>query len=189
MAVVLDKSLPLSLAEILGSAITSVIDAQAQSARASVEFIKEVGFQTPPPANGEEKLRMLLFRYRKLDENNQPAEFTVEIPLLGIVDIPMVSVKNATFQFTYEVTQSEPGQKETGAAPAGKGFLSRLVVPAKIQGRVAKPLAATQEKGNMQVKVELEKAAMSVGLEKILDVLEIAASERKSGTSGSGTPS
>lgn len=181
MAVVLDKSIPLTLSEILGSAIASVIDAQAQSARASMEFIQEVGFLTPAPAHGEEKLRMLQFRYRKLDENQQPAEFSVEVPLLGIVDIPMVSVKTATFQFAYEITQSEPGEKETVNPLPGKGYLTRLAVPAKMQGRVARsPASSVQEKGNMQVKVELEKSAMPVGLEKILDILELAAAEKKS---------
>lgn len=178
---ILDTSTPLSLAEILGSALSSVIDAQAQSARATVEFIKDVGIIPPATPGGEEKLRTLLFRYRKLDENQREADFVVEIPLLGIIDIPMISVKNAAFAFSYEVTNTNPGTKEISTSSAGSNYLSRLAAPAQLKGRVTRTPSATSgsEKASLQVKVELEKSAMPVGLEKILDILEVAAAERK----------
>jgi hypothetical protein len=182
MAFVLDLSTPLSLSEILGSAMAAVIDAQAQSARASVEFIQDVGIIPPAAPGGEEKLRMVQFRYRKLDENQKEADFMVEIPLLGLVDVPMVSVKTATFSFSYDVSDTAPGQKTTPTVNvASTSFLSKLTIPATIKGRVGRtPSPSTgSEKASLQVKVELEKSAMPVGLEKILDILEVAAAERK----------
>lgn len=177
MAIVLDASTPLSLAEILGSALTAVIDAQAQSARASVEFIKEVGLVAGSP-DEQEKLRTVLFRYRKLDENQLEADFQVEIPLLGMVDIPMVSVKSASFSFNYDISETAPSEKP--AAPSTNKFLSALTAPARIKGRVSKGSQITSsEKASLQVRVELEKSPMPIGIEKILDILEVAAAERK----------
>jgi hypothetical protein len=198
---VLDLSQPLSISEILGSALSAIIDAQAQSARATVEFIKEVGI-LPGPAD-HEKLRTLTFRYQKLDENQRTAEFEAAIPLLGLVDIPMIAVKSATIAFAYEVTGTESSRSDdpsgagggaagavsgTGAVAAA-GFLSKTVAPARLKGRVMKSPAAgatasssasnSQEKGSIQIRVELEKAAMPVGIEKILDLLELSAGEKK----------
>ena len=180
MPILLDTSTPLTLAEILGSAIASVIDAQAQSARATVEFIKEVGIVPPTVPGAEEKLRTLQFGYRKLDENQKEADFVVDIPLLGMVNIPMVSVKNATFSFAYEIVDTKASQKDTAKPVAETSFLSRVLAPAKLQGRVSRAPASTgSEKATLQIKVELEKSAMPLGLERILDILELSASERK----------
>lgn len=181
MPLLLDTSTPLSLAEILGTALSSVIDAQAQSARATVEFIKEVGILPAGGPDGKEKLRTIQFCYHKLDENRKEAEFVVEIPLLGIVNIPMVTVKTATFSFSYEVTDTRPGQKDIAATQRETAFLSRLAVPAKLQGRLTRtPTAAGgSETASVQVKIELERAAMTIGVEKILDILDVAAAEKK----------
>lgn len=185
MAILLNASTPLSLAEILGATMSSVIDAQAQSARATVEFIKEVGVLEATSPSAEERLRTLTFHYRKLDENQEEADFQVDIPLLGLVDIPMISVKKATFAFTYEVSTTKPSVKASSSQPAlavaEHNYLTPIVSPAVISGRVGKASSPEKgtEKASLDIKIELEKSTLPVGLERILDILEVAASERK----------
>lgn len=184
MAIIIDRSTPLTLADTLGAVLTSIIDAQAQCARATVEFIKDVGLRDDGTNTGQEQLRTVQFTYRKLDENTELNIFQVEIPLLGMVDIPMISVKKATVSFEYDITGTTP-PKKAAADPNTAPFKKFRLDTAVIRGRVARPsrgpagAAETRESAGLKVSVELEKADMPVGLERIIDMLELASNETK----------
>jgi hypothetical protein len=180
MAVVISKTEALSLGNVLGTILAAVVDAQAQSARATVEFINDVGF-LPPVEGQSERLRTVSFVYSKLDENQQRAEFTVEVPLLSLVEIPMVGVKKATVSFAYEITLATPAPA-AGTPPGPRAALfARVSAPAVLKGRIADRAAGGQERANLQVQIELEKSPPPVGLDRILDILQVAAAETKTG--------
>mgnify|MGYP004003558717 FL=1 len=110
-------SIPLSLGETIGSLMTSIIDAQAQAARATVEFIEDVGtVEGSSDLDSVHELRSVSFKYKKFDENFENKEFVVDIPLLSMVDIPLVSIKNAKFSFNYQITQTT--KENQSASPA-----------------------------------------------------------------------
>ncbi len=183
---IIDLSIPLAFGDILGSLINSIIDGQAQAARATVEFIREVGtIEGDTELDGAHKLRNIQFNYRKLDENSEPKEFTLEVPLLAMVEIPLINVKSAKLSFQYDILTTKEIKEDTtvsssgssGAAPAKKWFLP-FKKPAVIKGRVKKsPNTKTTEEGGLTVEVELEKAALPVGLDRIIDMLELAATD------------
>jgi hypothetical protein len=75
----------LELSQLLGSLLASVVEAQAASARATVDFVESVGFE---PGTDGERMRTVRLRYRKKDENGIPADFEVEVPLLALVNVP-----------------------------------------------------------------------------------------------------
>lgn len=187
MAVVISKTEALALQDLIGTILAAVIDAQAQSARATVDFINDVGFVSGGEGNPE-RLRTVHFRYTKLDENQQPAEFTVELPLLGLVDIPLVTVKKATIAFAYEITDATPPVE--GAAqpsPATAGLWARVATPAMLRGRVAERAADTGERATLNIAIDLEKSELPVGLNRVLDILQVAAAEAKApGQAGGG---
>ncbi len=66
----------LELSQLLGSLLASVVEAQAASARATVDFVESVGFE---PGTDGERMRTVRLRYRKKDENSIPADFEVEV--------------------------------------------------------------------------------------------------------------
>lgn len=180
MAIVISRTEALSLGNVLGTILAAVVDAQAQSARATVEFINDVGFL--PPATGQpERLRTLRFTYSKLDENQQRAEFTVEVPLLSLVEIPMVSVKKATVSFAYEITQATPAPAASAPPGPRRALFAQVSAPAVLKGRVTDRAPAGQERANIQVQVDLEKSPPPIGLDRILDILQVATAETKTG--------
>ncbi len=181
MAIV-DPHTPLSLAEIIGSVMTSVLEAQAQAARSTAEFVEDVGLTEAGVGTDEpRRLRVARFRYTKPDENGEPREFVVEVPLLGMVDIPALSIKQARFHLTYDVATAEAakapaettlGRMTKASTATLKGSIvkmRRTVAPSGIQG--------VQQAGGIEVSVELEKAEIPVGIERILEILENAAAE------------
>jgi len=186
MTLLLDSAKPLSLAEAMGSMLASIVEAQAQAARATIEFIGD--FTT-----GSETRRELInvrFRYTKLDENREPREFVLELPLLGMVNIPQVSISKATLSFSYNITKTDrspDSQRSVENARSGLGLAKQpyIASPATIVGTFVKKPATIassaidveqKQQGSLDVKIELDRTPLTLGLDRILDVLELSGS-------------
>jgi hypothetical protein len=182
VALIIDPAASLTLGQAVGNILSALVDAQARAARTTVEFIEDVGFQ--PAANGSDPptLRRVEFSYTKRDENDDESVFEVSLPLLGLVDIPLIAVKRAKIDLEFQVSSvAEPDQP--GPQPFPRP-LPESAVPV-IKGRVLTGRTSTvDQRGSIKVRVEVEKADMPPGLSRALDVLEVAAHEKKSGTGG-----
>jgi hypothetical protein len=174
----------LELSQLLGALLASVVDAQAQAARATVDFVEDIGFETTTEG---ERLRNVKLRYFKKDENDQRAEFEVEVPLLALVNVPSLAVKQAKLTFSYDVvTASETGGTgggtPGGGAPGG-GAISGLKLPvATIKGFIRRPPATAPETERrttaVDLEVTLEQQEMPIGIERLFDLAELGISER-----------
>lgn len=167
MALIIDPSTPVTLAQAVGNVLSSLVEAQAQAARTTVDFIESVGFESA--TTGAPALRQVRFSYRKLDENQQEAAYEVDIPLLGMVDIPLIAIRKATIQMEYEVSSVQEPAKTSGSDRFTKGV--------QIKGRVLSGRSGS-ERGSIKVSVDVEKAELPPGLARALDILELAASEK-----------
>ena len=107
MAIIIDPMASVTLGQAVGNIIAALVDAQARAARTTVEFIDEVGFLPAPAGGGAPGLRTVEFTYRKRDENDQEATFQVSLPLLGMVDIPLIAIRRAKFYHEFEVSSLE----------------------------------------------------------------------------------
>lgn len=156
---------PLGLGDILGSLMSSVIGAQAQSARATVAFIEEVGFEKS--VSGD-KLRTVSVRYEKLDENNAPATFAVEMPLLAMVNIPSLAVKNASFALAYDVLITEPGETNSKQGAKMLGFVRK-------KSQVA---STTSQSTSIDIDVVIEQQEVPTGIARLFDLAELGITEK-----------
>lgn len=175
----------LELAEVLGSLLGSVIAAQADAARATVAFVEDVGFETT--AAGE-RLRTVSLRYRKKDETGEPAEFEVELPLLAMVSVPALAVKQAKLVFAYDIVTA--GRDET-IQPTPAGPLAGRLPIAKLTGFVRRPstapeAAAQRQTTSIDLDVTLEQQPMPIGVERLFDLAELGITEAK--VDGGGPP-
>lgn len=190
---IIDASVPRSFAEILGGLMGAVIDAQAQAARATIDFIEDVGtIEGSIDSDVIHELRNVSFNYTKNDENGNLAKYTLELPLLSLVEIPAINIKTAKFSFYYDVSVVEDTEVEEKAAnvtPASSGGGVQLNQakkwmgvnrPVKIIGKVNKDTNTTahiEKNAGIKVDVEFEKSSLSVGMDRVLDMLELAATE------------
>jgi hypothetical protein len=159
---------PLSLAETIGSMLTALVDAQAASARATVDFITEVGFL--PVRNGKpSELRQVSFQFQKKDENDKRSAFEMQVPLLSLVPIPNVAVKKASIRFDWTIT-STPEDKQNPRSQSGNQkriLIKGLVTP------------NSRDTAKLNIAIEIEQAPMPIGVDRTLDILQLAAVERK----------
>lgn len=184
------RSLPLH--EIIGAPLIAIVQAQAQAARVTVEFIEKVGFI---PRSGEGAatelgggtLRQAEFRYTKPDETGRPAEFVVRVPVLSLVPIPGIQVKNARIAFTAKITDVFSENAESAQSPRAAPSRPTWLRPTLTQFRGSLAPAQKTTEGNgvargnfeLSIEVELEQMPIAPGLEKILNMMDQAISEEK----------
>ncbi|WP_245671588.1 DUF2589 domain-containing protein [Nocardia amamiensis] len=156
---------PLKLGDLLGSLMGAVVDAQAQAARASIEFVRDVGLISEQPS-GTERLRTVSLRYRKRDENGALADFEVEVPLLAMVNVPSLAVKEASFSMAYDVVTVKAASDTT----------KRSVMT----GVIRKKTAASDRKTttmSVDVEVTIAQEATPIGVERLFDLAELGITE------------
>jgi hypothetical protein len=167
----------LGLGQLLGSLLSAVVEAQDQATRSSLGSIEDIAFV--PDAEGgsnEERMRTVTLRYTKLDENQQPAEFLLQIPLLAMVSIPTLTIRQAKVSFTYDVTATE--EREVTEAPSSVRPLGELLVaPAVLRGVVRRqPPGSQRESASVDIDVTIESEPLPVGLERMVELAELTAS-------------
>ena len=163
------RSLPLG--DLLGGAMVAVVQADALAARATLDFVQEVGFvpSTDPETTGS--LRMAAFRYQKRDEDGQVAEFVTEVPLLSLVTIPSLQVKEAKFSVVAKIDEI----RRTGGG--GKPAMTELVArPAATSGSRTEEVRSSH---HLQVEVTMAQADVTVGLERVFQLMDEAIRDRK----------
>ncbi len=186
------RSLPLF--EIIGAPLIALVQAQTQAARATVEFIEKVGFDRKDSQEGSSELnvgtlRMAEFRYTKMDENREPAEFVARVPVLSLVPIPGIQMKNAKISFTAKITDVyEEEAKTTQSTQVVKKPTWLKEALTQFRGSLAPEAKTTKEnlavRGNyeLNIEVELEQLPIAAGIEKILNMMDQAITDEKKGT-------
>ena len=173
MAISYNSNVPLSLTETMGSVMTSMIDAQAHTARATMDFINDIGF------NENGSLNTVSYQYQQQNDQGENTNQTATIPLLGMIDIPSVTIDSAKIKFSYDITQSENREIdiETGSV------FSRETKISTFKGKVSRKFESStesKESANLTVEVNLAKGSVPVGLERLLDILEQSITDEES---------
>ncbi len=165
----------LGLGQLLGSLLSAVVEAQDHATRSSLAFVEDVAFVDGPVA-GEEKLRTVTLRYTKLDENQRPAQFILEMPLLAMVSIPTLMVRQAKVSFTYDVTSSEEqAQVDTTTGSPLAGLAAR---PAVLRGIVRNPpVDSRRESASVDIEVTIESEPLPIGLERMVELADLTVSQ------------
>ena len=177
---------PLQLNELLGAPMCAIVEAEAQAARATAEFIKEVGFlgsgDATNPNYGE--VRMVTFSYTRRNANGTESKATLEIPLLTLVPIPAIQVSEATINFDLVLTSaSEEMQTRVANNFSDKGQLLKKQ-SLQLRGLYAKSEKQTpgnnvnSTKVNMSVQIKLQQADLTHGMVQLLNLLDKGVNEK-----------
>ena len=161
----------LSLAQLIGAPISALVDAEAQSAMATARFIRQVGFT----GHGDDMhelgdLQMARFRQTRL-EGGQPRTMAVEIPLLSMLPIPAMQIRDAELDYTVRIVQTETTQSEAELTkmrqtPDGEPMATLRASFA----RDRRPDDRRTTDMLLKMKVRIEQADMPDGLAKLLAV-------------------
>ena len=166
------KSLPFG--NIIGGPLVACVEAQAQAARTSWEFIQNVGLYT----EGEEKKTVnVSFQFIK---DGHMAQITV--PLLTIVPIPYIAINSIDINFKANIsasaasteTENSSSSVDTSVSASARCFWARGSMNASYSSK--KDSSATKDSKysveyTMDVAVHAGQDSMPAGMAKVLEML------------------
>lgn len=166
------------LGDFIGSLLRSVIDAQQQSSRASVEFIEAVGWETvAEDGPAVTRLRTVKLRFRKKDQNGNVAEFEADVPLLTLVNAPSLGVSEATLKFNYEVLatrKSLPEERTLGQKIAK----APLQLKGVVRSRRGDEETEARSSLGLDLQIVVKQQPAPIGIERLFDLAELGISQR-----------
>ena len=177
----------LPMDQLIGGPLKAACDSQVQLAKATADFIQNVGLETD--SNGVVKARTVDFTYTK-PVNDGAGGYTevtnqLDVPILAILNTPSLQVKEVEVDFTMEVksSTSEKSSRDYEAAmdthvKAGWGPVS---VDVKIHGSISAKSENTRTSDNSakyNVKVIARDDGMPEGLKRCLDIVQQAIAEK-----------
>jgi hypothetical protein len=178
----------LPMEALIGAPLQAAGKSQLMLAGSTVNFIKEIGFESSSDGNNV-STRMVDFSFTRpnQDDKGNPITEKVEmsVPLLSIVSIPNLLIDDVDVTFDMEVKSSESSTQKNdqeasldAKAKFGWGLFSLDV---SVQGKVSAHEENTRASDNAakyHVKVHASQAGMPEGLARVLDIMATASAPR-----------
>ncbi len=162
----------LSLAQLIGAPIHALVDAEAQSAMATARFVRSVGFTGEGEGMGDlGELQMARFSRKRRNADGTEEDLEVQIPLLSMLPIPALQIKDAELDYTVKIIQTEamPSRRAESEQLMPGGDLREP--PATLRASFARDSRPGDRRSiDMLVKMKLriEQADMPAGLAQLL---------------------
>lgn len=182
----------LSIYQLMGAPLKALVEAETQAAQATADFIKRIGFE--PPAENEEnddtqfgKLRMVTFFHEKRGPNGQVRQIKIEVPLLSLVPIPALQIKDAEIDFSVlildELKVTEKSELESAPQRPGDRALAPMNMKdigggglRQLKGTFGSSQGETSKRNSleaqMRVKIRMEQSDIPTGLGKLFHIME-----------------
>ena len=171
----------LALADLIGAPIHALVDAEAQAAKATARFVLDHGFMGETLGELGE-LAMARFRRSKQQPDGTTEDYDVAIPLLSMLPIPALQIKDATLEYTVKVIQTDASQEARKVLTDGLKMKDThaLDAPATIRGTFGREDRRDSRRSVdmlLKMKVNMEQADMPEGLAQLLRVTNDSTSQ------------
>lgn len=163
------------LYQIIGAPLLALVQAETQAAKATARFIEQVGFDSSG-TNGDEllhygNLKVVTFRYSKLGVGGKETVVEIEVPVLSIVPIPALQIREAQIDFSVEVTSVvELDYPSAIHAPRLQSGEDSSLEPKLVAFKAG--LAKEDSKSAMKISVNVGQADTPIGLLTLFRVME-----------------
>jgi hypothetical protein len=156
---------------LIGGPMNAAIQAQANAALSTVEFIKSVGFDK------DDKVTNITFKY-----GDSASLQTLEVPLLTVIPIPFIRIDDMSINFKASMSQSNETEDKTSSSVAKEAKLeasaSYWFVKAKMSASISSKKDSSSTRNSkyaveytIDVNVHAVQDDMPAGMSKILNIL------------------
>lgn len=166
------------LEQLLSAPISALIGADSHGAKATVDFIRQVGFVSNKDEDPYQfgSLRTISFQYKSTDAKGNTVEKVLTVPLLSIVPIPMLSIEEAEIDLKILIDgvvrpEDLKGDEQSlfMEQQSGVKLLANI-------GHGNVDSTTDETPGSMRVKIKLKSGDLPNGLNKILNAVDNAIS-------------
>lgn len=185
---------------LIGEPLKAAVEAQAVAAKTTIDFIQKVGFVPNDPDQdalfvdeGSDadagRVRNVTFNYSKRDQNDVETDFTLSVPILSIVPIPILRIDEVTIDFTAKLTDAVENTAKSNfkTETEAKGNYKSWWSPVDLEFRTGLSYESSKSTTSrytrdytMSIHVRAVQDDMPAGLSRVLDILETAIKEQKS---------
>lgn len=166
----------MALRQLIAAPLVATIEADTMTTRSYIDFLREVAFdgQTTDGKPALGRLRTFTFQYTQ-SQAGQRVEKSVEIPVVSLIPIPLLQIKEAVFDFEIKVLDSTREVKEENYSfdpqpDAQEPTDDRVSMRASLapQSGNSKNEKDHSQTANMKVRVVMHQADMPSGLSNLL---------------------
>ena len=174
----------LSLYQLMGAPLQALVEGESNAAFATAKFIKEVGFWHNPERRAPEgieefgDLRMVTFRHDRIDADGKKRAFKVQVPLLSLVPIPALQIKDADLEFFVRIVDDpKVSEKIASKGTENKFCLREGSAPPQreLKGRFGRVQHDVSRKGaldmQIRVRIKMEQADVPAGLGRLFNLM------------------
>ena len=194
------------LYQLIGAPLLALIQAESQAAQATAEFIEHVGFERVVDEEGKNankdenknslgKLKMATFANQMTGPNGELKEMRVQVPLLSLIPIPALQIKDAELEFYVKILDFS---REESISKLQKSFAKETAIEnddkaadepqlnQQIQLKAAMGRGPSSQQSSMEsqvrIKINMTQADIPAGLSKLFHIMEhsIAVTEQES---------
>ena len=180
------KGLPME--DLIGGPLTAVCEAQANLAKSTEKYIREIGLQEVGEGDQKElKTRQVDFHFHKPMPSPDgtaitQAQVDISVPLLALVPVPALLIQDVEIEFNMEVKSSAKTKASTDADAGFKASVGFGPFSASMHGSVSSHNETTRKSDNSakyHVKVSAKQAETPEGLSRVLDMLRDTITPKK----------
>ena len=168
----------MELKDLIAGPLVATIEADSVSSRQYLNYLFDVGFESYNKETGKMgKMRMLTFSFTRHEAGGSSRQ-QVNIPLLSLVPLPLLQVKEADFDFDIQIIDAVTDEtQETFSLKNGdvrqtddteKQMKLRVSLAPAIGEESAKTTLQQGLTANMKVKVKMQQADLPGGLANLL---------------------
>ena len=165
----------MDLKQLIASPLIATLEADALTTATYVNFLKEVAFEADD-IGGLGKLRTFTFQYEQNDTQGKMLK-AVQIPVISLIPIPLLQIKEATFDFDIKildtVTESSEEQfsfEDKNETPDKEGRKTAIRAALAAQSGKSTESKDNSLSANMKVQVIMHQADMPAGLANLLSL-------------------
>ncbi|OAJ93213.1 DUF2589 domain-containing protein [Vibrio bivalvicida] len=182
-----DQFRGLPMEDLIGAPLTAACNAQEMLASTTINFIERVCFRDANLDNGNVKgeghtpkyeIRTIPFSFKQL-EGEDEKYYTVEVPIMSIINIPSLQVTDVDINFTMEV-KSSAVDTSSDSQHAEMESETKIGIPGlsqsiKMSGSISSSKESSRKSDNSakyDVNVVAKQLPPPEGLSRVLDMLD-----------------
>ena len=172
----------LDFANLIGGPLNAIVDAQARSAIATANFVKQVGFDK------DGNVINATFKYSRPNNDGENEEFALTVPFIAMLPIPYVQIETGEVEFNAKITSTqETSQSDSLKVDASLDVsVNYWFVKASLKATTSyqKQSSSTEKVErtyDMHIKVIVKGTDLPTGTERLLSILENSLKEKSTG--------
>ena len=166
-----------TLNDLIRMPIEAVLEANVKASESAMWFIREYGFEPGSELTQFGKIRMVSFQYEYTSTNGKKNWMKVQIPVISLVPLPFLVIKDAEFDFAVQILDNVITEKsfipinpEPGEQIKNEKILALMAPMSTSKEKVENTKSQSSLEANMRINVKVVQSDLPAGILQLLNL-------------------